>query len=125
VDDNLFDLEFISDTIEKYAKDRYESKWDLRITKVRDVVSALEVMKEHDFELVISDILLGKLDGWQLVKEIRKNKKHSELPIVVVSGVDGVELNFKSKLAGASMWFTKPIKPNEFVEKVFNLIAER
>jgi CheY-like chemotaxis protein len=125
VDDNNFDLEFISDVIQKYAKERYESEWSLRITKAKDAIEALEVMKEHAFELVITDIRMAKVDGWQLIKEIRKDKNHSELPIVVVSAIDGVELNYKSKLAGASLWFTKPIRPKDFTEKVFNLIAER
>ena len=125
VKDLLTDLALFADIIRKYAKHYYHSPWNLRITKVKSAEEALEALKEHDFELIISDIHLARMNGWEFIKEIRKNKNHSDLPIVVVSAIDGTELEYYAKRYGASLWFTKPVKPKEFSKQIFTLIAER
>jgi CheY-like chemotaxis protein len=125
VEDDSISAALINDVITKYAKEKYDSDWDLRVTVVYSGIEALEILNVHMFELIITDILMAKMDGWELIREIRKKYTNSELPIVVVSAIDGVELEYKSKRAGASMWFTKPIHPKEFSESIFSLIAER
>lgn len=125
LDDELTILAMLEDTLTMYAKQFYSSNWGLKITKATSAEEALEIMKSHSFELAIVDIMLARMDGWQFIKEVRKNKNHADLPIVVVSAIDGTELEYYAKRHGASLWFTKPIKPKEFAKQVFTLIAER
>lgn len=125
VEDDSVSAALINDVIIKHAKEKYDSDWDLRTTIVHSAIDGLEILSIHEFELIITDILMAKVDGWEFIKAVRKKKTNSELPIVVVSAIDGAELEYKSKRVGASMWFTKPIHPKEFSEKVFSLIAER
>ena len=125
VEDDKVILQMLTDVINQYAKHHYHSPWDLRISKATSAEEGLELLKQHAFELVITDIMLARMDGWQFIKEIRKDKNQSDLPIVVVSAIDGTELEYYSKRHGASLWFTKPIKPKEFAKQIFSLIAER
>lgn len=125
IDDDSMSRALLIDIINQYSKDKYDSKWDLRFTEVKDPIEALDVMTHHAFELIITDILMARMDGYSFIKEVRKNKDNSDLPIVVISAIDGIELEYQCKRAGASMWFTKPINPKDFSEKVFSLIAER
>lgn len=125
VEDDPVSAQFIEDILEKYTKDKYASQWKLRVTKVTSAIEALEIMKAHAFELIVTDIMMAKMDGWEFIREIRKDTDHFELPIVVVSAIDGTELEYNSKRVGASIWFTKPLSPKHFANKVFKLIAER
>lgn len=125
VEDDKITLHFLSDVLKQYAKHYYCSPWNLRISKANTAEEGLEFLKQHAFELIISDVLMAKMDGWQFIKEVRKDKNQADLPIVVVSAIDGTELEYYAKRHGASLWFTKPIKPKEFSKQIFSLIAER
>lgn len=125
VEDDPISRELLANIILKYSKEYYDSQWKLRITKVSSAIEALEAMNEYDFELVITDVLMAKMNGFEFVKEVRSRKPNSDLPIVVVSAIDGIELEYQCKRVGASLWFTKPVHPKEFSKKVFNLILER
>jgi len=125
LDDDELILTLIEDALTLFSKNFYDSKWPLRFTKATTAEDALEIMEVHTFELAVVDIMLARMDGWQFIKEVRKHKTQSDLPIVVVSAIDGTELEYYSKRHGASLWFTKPIKPKEFSRQVFNLLAER
>jgi len=125
LDDEQTILAFLEDALTKYGKEFYDSKWPLRFTKATTAEDALDIMEVHTFELAIVDIMLARMNGWEFIKEVRKHKSQSDLPIVVVSAIDGTELEYYSKRHGASLWFTKPIKPKEFSKQVFNLLAER
>lgn len=125
VEDEKMMQELLTDVFIKYASKFYESDYKLDIKRAKDGIEALELIKDYNFELITVDIMLAKMDGWELIKNIRKDKDNFELPIVVVSAIDGIELEYNAKRVGATLWFTKPIRPKQFAEKVFPLIAGR
>lgn len=125
VDDDLFILEFIKDILNKYAKTKYKSEWKLEITTTNNAITALEIIKEHTFEIILTDILMAKMDGWEFIREIRKRFPQFDTPIVIMSAVQGIDLKYESMRHGASAWFHKPIHPKEFSTEVFKLIQER
>lgn len=126
IDDDKVILEFIGDLLTKSAPQYYQSPYDLKITKVESAAEAISLFDQGlNFELVITDVLMAHMSGWELIKKLREKYSQGELPIVVISAVDGVELAYQCSRAGASAWFTKPIKINEFCKTVFNLLLER
>jgi CheY-like chemotaxis protein len=125
VDDNPSVLKFIEDVLHTYAKTKYASTWDLRITPVGSALQALDVVNEHNFELIITDILMARMDGWEFIREIRKKFPQFDTPIVVVSAIQGVDLKYESMRHGASAWFQKPLRTKDFTTEVFKLIQER
>lgn len=125
VDDDAMILDMVKDIIIGYAKTEYKSEWELKIHTTTDSVQALSMVTENNYELIITDILMAKLDGWTMIKEIRKRFPEFHAPIIVMSAVQGIDLEYESMKNGASAWFTKPIHPREFAKKVFELIKER
>lgn len=125
VDDDRTMLEFIRDVLYSYAKHAYKSDWELRVTVANDAIQALEMINDHAYELIITDILMAKMDGWEFIREIRKRFPQFDTPIVVISAVEGVELKYESMRHGASAWFQKPLRPKYFAKEVFKLIQER
>jgi CheY-like chemotaxis protein len=125
VDDNRVDMQMLKDAI-IYNKDKfYDSNYGLTIHEARDGIEALEIMEMHHYELIITDIIMAKLSGWEFIRKVREKHSQAELPIIVVSAIDGVELEYNAIKNGASAWFTKPIKEKEFSKQVFDLIQER
>ena len=125
IDDDRVILEFIKDILYKYAKTGYTSDWELKITTVTSAINALELINESNFELIITDILMARMDGWEFIKELRKKFPQFDIPIVVISAVEGVDLQYECMRYGASAWFQKPLHPESFTTGIFNLIQER
>lgn len=117
VDDNKVDLQIYSDVLsEKYA-----------VVSVSSAEDAIDILLKNPAEigLIVTDIVMARMSGWELVATVRKHLKKTEieLPIIVISAVDSNELEFNCFKYGANAWLTKPIHPlsklTSTVEKLF------
>lgn len=93
----------------------YFEKEGYKVLQAFDGPSGLKLFTENNIDLVILDLMLPKMPGEEVIKEIR-NK--SDLPVIMVSAkveennrVDGLRL-------GADDYVTKPFSPKELVERV-------
>ena len=78
VDDEKLHREMYSDYLTKHGFD---------VTCESNAVSALEKLSKERFDLLVTDIMMAGMNGWELIKTIREDMKMSEikLPIIVVS----------------------------------------
>ena len=84
------------------------------ITESEDGISALNKLYKSDFDLVILDVMMPKMDGWSLCREIRKN---SSVPVIMLTA-RGEEYD---KLLGFELgvddYIVKPFSPKELVAR--------
>lgn len=78
------------------------------------------LLKGAKFDLVVTDILLARMDGWELLRFIRQELKLDEmqLPVIVISAVDSPELEGRALHRGANGCLIKPVHP---IEKLTSL----
>jgi two-component system, cell cycle response regulator len=81
---------------------------DFVVTAVASAAQALETMASNEFDLVISDLVMPKMDGIALVKSIRDSGK--DVPFLVMTGFASIEYAVESMKAGATDFLTKPLK---------------
>ncbi len=99
VDDDDSVRESLSDFLEFH---------DFVVTPVASAAAALETMAKSEFDLVISDLVMPKMDGIALVKAIRD--AGNEVPFLVMTGFASIEYAVESMKAGATDFLTKPLK---------------
>ena len=96
------------------------------VIEASDGAEAIEVLKEQKVEALVSDILMPKVDGYELCLEIRKSPKFSRLPVVLYSAIYTSPDDEKAALAsGADVFFRKPIVEDELLLSLDNLISRR
>lgn len=94
----------------------YLEKEDYKIIKAFDGEEALNIIKNNDdIDLALLDIMLPKLDGYNLVKEIRKRKN---IPIILLSAKNRDTDKILGLDLGADDYITKPFSPLEVVARV-------
>lgn len=94
----------------------YLEKEDYKIIKAFDGEEALNIIKnDDDIDLALLDIMLPKLDGYNLVKEIRKRKN---IPIILLSAKNRDTDKILGLDLGADDYITKPFSPLEVVARV-------
>ena len=72
-----------------------------------DGSEAFATLKTGEFDLVVSDVEMPKLDGFGLTKKIRSDKKYADIPVVLVTGLETPEDREKGIDAGANAYIVK------------------
>ena len=86
----------------------------------RDGVDGLHLVLTGDYDLLVLDVMLPRLDGWQVLREIRGKGKH--LPVLFLTARDQVEDRVKGLEFGADDYLVKPFAFSELLARVRALL---
>jgi len=78
------------------------------VVSAGDGVEALDVAKDHDIDVVITDINMPNMNGIELIKNLRVDPKFKFTPILVLTTEGGDDMKSQGKQAGATGWIVKP-----------------
>ncbi len=74
-----------------FLTDIYVTKFEEKgynVEAARDGEEALKVAEKKDFDIIILDINLPKIDGWEVLRRLRKSKRHRDCKVVILSNFD-------------------------------------
>ncbi|BCJ42405.1 hypothetical protein GCM10010168_08530 [Actinoplanes ianthinogenes] len=83
-----------------------------------DGASALELARDRPFDLVLTDIMMPRLDGFGLIAALRADPRTRDVPIVVLSARAGEESAVEGLAAGADDYLVKPFSTRELTARV-------
>jgi twitching motility two-component system response regulator PilG len=81
-------------------------------------MEALGVLSHATPDLVLLDVGLPNLDGHQICRAIKRNERTRQVPVVMLTGRDGLMDRLRGKMAGADEYLTKPFDPKLLIEVV-------
>jgi twitching motility two-component system response regulator PilG len=88
------------------------------IIEAGDGLEALSRLNESKPDLILLDIILPKMDGYQILSIIRENPGFKNIPVIMLTSKDGIINKVKGKVAGSSAYLTKPFDPKQLVETI-------
>ncbi len=108
VDDNKENLYMLESLLRGYGYD---------VKSAADGVEALKKAEREDFDMIISDILMPRMDGFQLCREIKKNRKLKKIAFVFYTSTytEPADQQFALSL-GADRFIVKPAEPDVFIK---------
>lgn len=90
-----------------------------RVSQAEDGATALELVRaSHDAALLVLDYDMPKLNGEQVLQELRGDVRTSTLPVLVLTGATDSETEVRMMDAGADDYVRKPLDPERFVARV-------
>ena len=92
------------------------------VVQATDGVEALACAVNRTFDLVITDINMPNMDGFTLIKELRKLSTYKFTPILTLTTEDSAEKKQRGKEAGATGWIVKPFDPDNLLHTVQRVI---
>jgi CheY-like chemotaxis protein len=98
---------------------------DYQTTYARDGQEALRTARADDPDIVLLDVHLPKMDGYEVCKFIKSDPNTSHTKVLMISGMVQNSDLLKAREAGADDYITKPFVPTELIEKVATLIGSK
>ena len=108
VDDSL--------SVRKVAE-KYVGELGYRTETAADGVAALEKIKRNPYLLVLTDLEMPRMHGFDLLAAIRKHEPTKELPIIVVTSRNADKHRWQARELGANDYITKPFSKEQLAEK--------
>ncbi len=96
---------------------------DYQVTAVADGVEALRLTTAQKPDLVITDVMMPKLDGFGLLKALREDPGTATIPVIMLSARAGEEARVEGLQAGADDYLTKPFSARELLARVGGTLA--
>jgi CheY-like chemotaxis protein len=93
---------------------------DLDVTVVADGISALEAIKKERPDVVVLDLSMPRMNGWEVICLLKKDPRRNDIPILTVSGQRARE---SALAAGADAYLEKPCSGAALVSEVRRLAA--
>jgi two-component system cell cycle response regulator len=95
-----------------------EAQLGLRLLEASDGAEALRIAMSEDVDIVVSDIIMPRMTGIDLLRAIRQQKDPEALPVILITSRSDGETREASYEAGVSDYITKPYLPAELVARV-------
>lgn len=95
----------------------------IRVTEADDGVEGLKRLATGKFDIILTDINMPIMDGLKLVKRVRTDPVHKDVPIVVITTESAEEDRQRALSLGANAYLTKPIQAPQVIAKVRELLG--
>ncbi|MDP4261339.1 MAG: response regulator [Bacteroidota bacterium] len=115
VDDNEEIIDFISDDL----ADTYH------VLKALNGKEALELLAKEAVQLVVSDVMMPVMDGFELCKIIKTNFEYSHIPVILLTAKNTLQSKIEGLETGADAYIEKPFSPEYLQVQIANLLANR
>ena len=115
VEDNQMMRDLIRDSLVK----------DYDILSAADGEEALAIVRSSRVDLVVSDIMMPKMDGCELCNAIKEDISLSHIPVLLLTAAVGVETHIRSLKSGADAYIEKPFKMDILRANISNLFRNR
>jgi twitching motility two-component system response regulator PilG len=109
VDDSPTVRKLVSITMEKNG---------YSVTTAADGYEAADRLLKGLPDLILLDIAMPGMDGYQVCKLIKENAETAKIPVIMLSGKDGFFDKIRGRMAGSTAYITKPFKPEALVQSV-------
>jgi signal transduction histidine kinase/FixJ family two-component response regulator len=107
VDDNVDMREYIKGIFKRHCL----------VLEARDGQEALEIVRARRPNLILTDFMMPKMNGLELLAEIRENDATRLIPVILLSAMQGDEVRVDALFMGAEDYIEKPFKPKELVAR--------
>ena len=115
VDDNEEILEFLDEELqEQYL-----------LLKAVNGVAALQLLREESVQLVVSDVIMPEMDGFELCSILKTEVEFSHIPIILLTAKNTLQSKIKGLELGADAYIEKPFSPAHLQAQISNLLSNR
>ena len=92
------------------------------VLQAEDGQQGLDVLKNQDVDVVITDINMPVMDGIEFIKSVRASGRFQSLPILILTTESSREKRDQGRAAGGTGWIVKPFDPEKLVSVINRVV---
>ena len=95
------------------------------VTGASDGMTGLKVIKEVQPDLVILDLMMPEMDGWEVYQHMQANKNMADIPVIILTAkAQSIDRVLGLHIARVNAYLTKPFKPQELTETIDRVLTK-
>lgn len=95
------------------------------VFKAENGRDALEMLTQEPIQLVVSDVMMPEMDGFELCKAIKSNFEFSHIPVILLTAKNTLQAKVEGLQLGADAYIEKPFSKEHLLAQIASLIANR
>lgn len=112
-----------NDDVRRYIREKLENEY--AILEAADGESGIEMAIEHIPDLVVSDVMMPKKDGYEVCQTLKNDQRTSHIPVILLTAKGGEQAKLAGLETGADAYVLKPFRQQELLVRVRKLIELR
>jgi len=114
VDDNEMNRDLLTRRLERQG---------YQVTVAVDGLQALEILDQADFDLILLDIMLPVMNGYQVLEHLKADESLSQVPVIITTALDEADGKARCIELGAEDYLTKPFNPVVLKSRISDCLA--
>ncbi|KGS11915.1 hypothetical protein OA77_24615, partial [Pseudomonas coronafaciens] len=90
----------------------------MHVLTAKDGIDAMSLLQEHTPDIMLLDIEMSRMDGFEVVSQIRQNDQLKELPIIMITSRSGQKHRDRAMALGVNEYLSKPYQENVLLESI-------
>lgn len=115
VEDNDEMREFLSDQLSQ----------NFVIDSCANGQEAIDKLKEHNYDLIVTDIMMPEMDGYELCRQVKADINRSHIPVVFLTAKNDLDSKLLALKCGGEAYIEKPFSIKYFRQQIFSLLENR
>ena len=124
-DEDIYRLLIVEDNAELLMLMRQLLKSSYCVYAAKNGREALDIIHQKELDLIISDVMMPEMDGYELTKAVKSDPNYSHLPIILLTAKTQEEDEQEALLLGADEYLTKPFRLKDLKLRIDNIIENR
>ena len=124
-DDETYRILVVEDNVELLLMMRHLLSKKYNVFTARNGKEAVEVIQKTELDLIISDVMMPVMDGYELLKYIKNSSDYCHLPVILLTAKTQETDREEGLAIGADSYMTKPFKLKDLQLRIDNLIENR
>ncbi len=104
---------------------RFLERQGIKVALAKDGIDAIEMLQETIPDLILLDIEMPRMDGFEVATQIRHNKRLKHIPIIMITSRTGEKHRERALEIGVNDYMGKPFQENELLDKIQNLLGDK
>jgi len=102
---------------------RLLERYDMRVITAKDGVDALALLQDHSPNIMLLDIEMPRMDGYELAQHMRNDERFKNIPIIMITSRTGEKHRKHAMEIGVNKYLGKPFQETELLENIQELVG--
>ncbi|MGB1580209.1 MAG: response regulator [Nevskiales bacterium] len=94
------------------------AEFGCEVVTANDGFEAMAAVADHDPDIIFVDIMMPRLDGYQVCALVKNNPTYKRIPVIMLSSRDGLFDRARGRIVGSTEYLTKPFTRDELVKAI-------